>query len=48
MMQMCNWRAGERTFMAHVRWCYPRTLAYLVVVTTLILLLTIMDLLGGF
>lgn len=44
---MCDWRrAHERTFVGHVRYCYPRTLAYLVVTTTLILLMLILETLG--
>lgn len=33
--------------MGHLRWCYPRTTAYIAVVVTVILLLQILDLLGG-
>lgn len=33
--------------MGHVRFCYPRTLLYLVVVSTLILLLMILEITGA-
>lgn len=41
---MCDWRGGERTFLAHMRWCYPKTSLYLCVMVTLILIVTVLDL----
>lgn len=42
---MCDWRGGERTFVNHVRYCYPRTLTYLVVMVSLIFLMLVLELL---
>lgn len=43
-MRMCDWRAGERTFLMHLWECYPRSSRYMLVVVTLILVVTTLDL----
>ena len=43
-MGMCDWRKGERTLMGHLWYCYPRSSRYLLIVVTLILMVSVLDL----
>lgn len=44
---MCDWRrAHERTFVGHVRYCYPRTAVYAFLAAFLILLCMVLEMSG--
>lgn len=43
---MCDWRAGERTYVQHVHYCYPRSLAFLILMSIVTFVTLILEIRG--